>query len=156
MTIRSFLLGCFGGDSGKGQVIEGVDAHTSGQLGGVTSSSKAQEVAIKSKELSDSSSSLPLSSAPEPKAPIKALCVVAKRTYGIATDVPYPSINTPDEIIIRTNSVGLNPIDWKSVDYNFCMPSFPWIGGRELAGVVEEVGSNVKDFQPGDRVWASK
>lgn len=85
----------------------------------------------------------------------KALCVVAKHTYGIANDIPYPSIDTPDEVIIRTQAVGLNPIDWKSVDYNFCMPSFPWIGGREVAGVVEEVGANVKNVKVGDRVWAS-
>lgn len=61
----------------------------------------------------------------------------------------------PNEVIIRTKAVGLNPIDWKSVDYNFCMPSFPWIGGREVAGIVEEVGANVTDVKVGDRVWAS-
>jgi hypothetical protein len=21
----------------------------------------------------------------------------------------------------------LNPIDWKSVDWNFCLPAFPWV-----------------------------
>jgi len=41
------------------------------------------------------------------------------------------------------------------VDYNFCMPSFPWINGRELAGVVEKVGADVTGFKVGDRVWAS-
>ncbi|RDW74810.1 hypothetical protein BP6252_05952 [Coleophoma cylindrospora] len=86
---------------------------------------------------------------------MKALCVVSKHTYSIARDIPYPSIESPDEIIIKTRAVGLNPIDWKSVDYNFCMPSFPWIGGRELVGVVAQVGTNVKGFKVADRVWAS-
>lgn len=49
--------------------------------------------------------------------------------------------------------MGLNPIDFKSVDYNFCLPAFPWVTGREMAGVVEEVGAAVTGFVPGDRVW---
>ncbi|KAK6401836.1 hypothetical protein LTR95_019138, partial [Oleoguttula sp. CCFEE 5521] len=67
--------------------------------------------------------------------------------------IPYPSIDNPNEVMIRIKAVGLNPIDWKSVDYNFCMPSFPWIGGREATGVVEAVGSNVHHLTIGDRVW---
>lgn len=58
--------------------------------------------------------------------------------------------------MIRNYAVGLNPIDWKSVDYNFCLPAFPWVTGREMAGVVERVGSEVKGCKVGDRVWTSK
>ncbi|KAI4596476.1 hypothetical protein KJ359_005230 [Pestalotiopsis sp. 9143b] len=36
-----------------------------------------------------------------------------------------------------------------------CMPEFPWVNGRELAGVVEAVGSAVSNIGPGDRVWTS-
>jgi NADPH2:quinone reductase len=34
-------------------------------------------------------------------------------------------------------------------------PSFPYILGRDVAGSVLEVGTAVKRFKPGDRVWAS-
>lgn len=80
--------------------------------------------------------------------------MAAKKTYDIV-DEAFP-IYGADEIVISTKAVGLNPIDWKSVDYNFCLPSFPWITGREMAGIVEEVGTNVSEFKVGDRVWTSK
>lgn len=155
-SIRNYLLSCFGEGSGKGHVIQSRDAYTEEKPRIITLPLKEHDVDIKSQQLSDSASSLSLPAKPTTRAPTKALCVVAKHTYGIATDIPFPIINTPDEIIIRTHCVGLNPIDWKSVDYNFCMPSFPWIGGREVAGTVEEVGANVQGVKVGDRVWASK
>lgn len=84
----------------------------------------------------------------------RALIVAAKKRYDIV-DEAFP-LYGEDEIVISTKAVGLNPIDWKSVDYNFCLPSFPWITGREMAGIVEEVGTNVSEFKVGDRVWTSK
>jgi D-arabinose 1-dehydrogenase-like Zn-dependent alcohol dehydrogenase len=33
--------------------------------------------------------------------------------------------------------------------------SFPFILGRDVAGTVVEAGPGVKDFKPGDRVWAT-
>ena len=85
----------------------------------------------------------------------RALTVSAKHTYALTEDHPFPSLATDDDIIISTRAVGLNPIDWKSVEYNFCLPAFPWVTGREMAGTVEVVGPNVKEFQVGDRVWTS-
>jgi hypothetical protein len=85
----------------------------------------------------------------------RALTVSAKHTYALIEEHPFPSLATDDEVIISTRAVGLNPIDWKSVDYNFCLPAFPWVTGREMAGIIEVVGPNVKDFKVGDRVWTS-
>jgi NADPH:quinone reductase-like Zn-dependent oxidoreductase len=82
--------------------------------------------------------------------------VSAKYKYALVEEHPFPSLETDDEIIISTRAVGLNPIDWKSVDYNFCLPAFPWVTGREMAGIVEAVGANVHDFKVGDRVWTSE
>ncbi|TVY90942.1 G patch domain-containing protein, partial [Lachnellula willkommii] len=59
------------------------------------------------------------------------------------------------EVVISNRATGLNPIDYKSVDYNFCLPEFPWVTGREMAGVVEMVGAGVRDVKVGDHVWTS-
>ncbi|KAI1442584.1 GroES-like protein [Annulohypoxylon stygium] len=84
----------------------------------------------------------------------KALVVARKGEYEIRHDFPMPIVGD-DEIMIRSHYVGLNPIDWKSVDYNFCLPDFPWVTGREMSGVVAQVGSAVTSFKEGDSVWTS-
>lgn len=97
----------------------------------------------------------PQSPEPLPKSN-PALLVVAKGQYEIRHSYPFPSLNHDEEVIVQTRAVGLNPIDWKSVDYGFCLPEFPWITGREMAGVVEKVGAGVTHLQVGQRVWTSK
>lgn len=93
----------------------------------------------------------------EPLPPFNtALLVVAKGQYEIRESYPFPSLEHDEEVIIRTRAVGLNPIDWKSVDYGFCLPEFPWITGREMAGIVEKVGAAVTQVKVGQRVWTSK
>lgn len=84
----------------------------------------------------------------------KALVIARKGEYEIRHDFPMHTVGE-DEIMIRSHYVGLNPIDWKSVDYNFCLPEFPWVTGREMSGVVAQVGSAVKNFEEGDSVWTS-
>ncbi|KAI2601981.1 GroES-like protein [Hypoxylon sp. NC1633] len=83
-----------------------------------------------------------------------ALVVARKGEYEIRHDFPMPIVGD-DEVMIRSHYVGLNPIDWKSVDYNFCLPEFPWVTGREMSGVVAQVGSAVTTFKEGDSVWTS-
>lgn len=85
-----------------------------------------------------------------------ALLVTADRSYKIVADFPVPQTLAPHEVMIRNHATGLNHIDWKSVDYNFCLPELPWITGREMAGVVERVGADVTRYRPGDKVWTSE
>jgi hypothetical protein len=85
----------------------------------------------------------------------QSLLVVAKRQYKLVDDCAYPALANEREVVVRPMAVGLNPIDWMSVDYNFCLPSFPWITGRECAGVVDHIGSEVKNVKVGDLVWTS-
>lgn len=101
----------------------------------------------------------------------EALLIVGKGVYKLESSYEIPSCGE-HEIIIRNKAVGLNPIDWKSVDYNFCMPEFPWvsgslfltpvlkyshsqINGRESAGTVSHIGASVTGVKVGDRVWTS-
>lgn len=57
----------------------------------------------------------------------RAFIVAAKGTYELRDDFKVPELENEDEVMIRTYAVGLNPIDWKSVSYNFCLPQFPWV-----------------------------
>lgn len=85
-----------------------------------------------------------------------ALVVIEKGKYALLESYPIPSFENDNEVLIRTYAVGLNPIDWKSVEYNFCLPTFPWVTGREMAGVVQRVAPGVQRLKIGDRVWTSE
>jgi hypothetical protein len=85
-----------------------------------------------------------------------ALLVAQDRKYLLIPQFPVPSELGPEEVMIRNYATGLNHIDWKSVNYNFCLPELPWITGREMAGVIDQVGSNVTSLKPGDQVWTSE
>ena len=72
--------------------------------------------------------------------------------YG---DLPEPAIG-PNDVLVRTRAVALNPIDTyiRAGNVKFNLPS-PWIIGCDVAGVVEAIGSAVTGFRVGDRVWGS-
>ncbi|KAF3387451.1 Protein TOXD [Penicillium rolfsii] len=79
----------------------------------------------------------------------KAVVVVEPKKAGLVTDRPIPKLRD-DYILVKTVSVGLNPTDWKHVD--FLAPPGALIG-CDYAGVVEAVGKDVKKpFKKGDRV----
>jgi NADPH2:quinone reductase len=56
------------------------------------------------------------------------------------------------EVLVRHKAVGLNFIDVYHRTGLYPLPSLPAILGLEASGIVEQVGSNVSDFKPGDRV----
>ena len=90
-----------------------------------------------------------------PTKPARAVVLFSKSgPYTLVNDWPRPSIS-PKELLIRNKAIGLNPVDWKCVAYGFGVHSIPWISGREAAGTVEEVGSEVQGFHKGDRVWVA-
>ncbi|EXJ90264.1 hypothetical protein A1O1_03363 [Capronia coronata CBS 617.96] len=84
-----------------------------------------------------------------------ALIITPNRSYQLITDFPVSRKLAPGEVMIRNKAAGLNHIDWKSVEYNFCLPELPWVTGREMAGVVEHVGPGVTRLKKGDHVWTS-
>lgn len=57
----------------------------------------------------------------------------------------------PGEVLVHNTAVGLNFIDTYHRSGLYPSP-LPAVLGREGAGVVEAVGSKVRDFKPGDRV----
>lgn len=62
----------------------------------------------------------------------------------------------PTQCLVRVAAVDVNPIDvYVRSGMVPAKLSFPFILGRDLAGVVVEVGVDVKRYRSGDRVWAS-
>jgi NADPH:quinone reductase-like Zn-dependent oxidoreductase len=75
-------------------------------------------------------------------------------------DFPDPKPG-PGEVLIRVHAISLNPVDWKmrsgAAKDRFPV-NFPGILGRDVAGIVRELGpdvdSNKSGFNVGDRVFA--
>ncbi|KAA8644276.1 hypothetical protein EYZ11_002835 [Aspergillus tanneri] len=65
--------------------------------------------------------------------------------------VPKPTL-APEEVLIRQRVVALNLLDVKQRDLGVLIPRWPHVLGIEGAGVIETVGSEVGDLQPGDEV----
>jgi len=77
------------------------------------------------------------------------------QSFHIHHQWPVPAIQSSDELLISVKSVGLNPVDYKCVQYGFGIEEWPAVIGRDVAGVVEEVGNEVTNFKVGDRVSLS-
>lgn len=68
----------------------------------------------------------------------RALTVARKGEYEIVDDFPCHAFENEDEVLIRSVVVGLNPIDWKSVSFNFCLPAFPWVCSTSTKRVLSQ------------------
>ncbi len=70
-------------------------------------------------------------------------------------ELPIPDPR-PTEVLVKVGAVSVNPIDTYIRSGAVSMISqFPYVIGSDLAGTVEKVGSEVKRFKVGDRVWGS-
>jgi len=65
-------------------------------------------------------------------------------------DLPVPSPK-PNEVVVHILAAGVNFIDVYFREGRYPAP-LPFVDGQEAAGVVHEVGSEVRSFRPGDRV----
>lgn len=69
-------------------------------------------------------------------------------------DVPTPEPQ-PDEVLVKVTATSVNPIDWKmrsgSAKDRFPV-KFPAILGRDVAGTVVKVGTNVRNLKAGQKV----
>ena len=80
--------------------------------------------------------------------------------YGgqlVFNDVPTPAI-ARDEILVKIKSTAVNHLDLvkASGTARQILPiNLPWIPGHEFSGVVEQIGSDVAAYAPGDAVFAA-
>ncbi len=72
-------------------------------------------------------------------------------------DVPAPAI-APDEVLVKIKSTAVNHIDLVKASGTLrqILPiNLPWIPGHEFSGIVEQVGSDVVAYAPGDTVFGT-
>ena len=78
-----------------------------------------------------------------------------KRALRLA-DMPSPELRD-DEVLVQVHAAGVNQLDSKIRDGEFklILPyRLPLILGHDVAGVVVKVGTRVRQFKPGDEVYA--
>src|SRR5947208_14242399 len=71
-------------------------------------------------------------------------------------DMPEPALGK-DDVLVEIHAAALNVLDSKIRDGEFklILPNRPpFILGHDVAGVVVRVGSKVRQFKPGDEVYA--
>jgi NADPH:quinone reductase-like Zn-dependent oxidoreductase len=80
--------------------------------------------------------------------------------YGgqlVFDDAPMPTI-ARDEILVKVKSTAVNHLDLvkaSGVARQILPIELPWIPGHEFSGVVEQIGSDVAAWAPGDAVFGA-
>lgn len=81
--------------------------------------------------------------------------------YGDKDQLEEATVTLPElggkQVLVSVDATSINPIDWKLRE-GYLAQMFPWdfpiILGWDVAGTIEEVGSAVKDWKVGDRIFA--
>ncbi|MDP0398905.1 NADP-dependent oxidoreductase [Tsukamurella strandjordii] len=88
---------------------------------------------------------------------MKAFVVTHYGPDGLeAADVPVPSVG-PRDVLIDVRAASINPLDTMIRNGEFkqlLKYKRPFVLGHDLSGVVTEVGASVREFKPGDEVYA--
>jgi NADPH2:quinone reductase len=67
--------------------------------------------------------------------------------------VPTPQPRA-GEVLVRIHAVGINPVETYIRAGKYArLPELPYTPGNDAAGVVEQVGTDVSEFKPGDRIY---
>lgn len=71
--------------------------------------------------------------------------------YG---DLPIPMLQA-GQALVRVTAVAVDHVDTYIRGGSVSSPTpFPFVIGRDMTGIVEAVGSDVRGLRPGDRVWS--
>ena len=85
---------------------------------------------------------------------MKAIALTAVRQLEV-TDAPEPAIESPADVLLKIDTVGVCGSDlhyYRSGRIGDQVVEFPFVLGHECSATVLEVGRDVTDLKPGDRV----
>src|SRR2546422_6407446 len=91
------------------------------------------------------------------RARMKAVRLLEYGGQLVFDDVPTPT-TARDEILVKVKSTAVNHLDLvkASGTARQVLPiDLPWIPGHEFSGVVEQIGTEVAAYAPGDAVLAA-
>lgn len=57
------------------------------------------------------------------------------------------------EVRVKVHAAGLNPADYKFMQRGFRSWNYPFVPGLDVAGIIDEIGPGVSDWQVGDAVY---
>ena len=78
----------------------------------------------------------------------------------VVESIPVPSPR-PTDVLVKVKACGIVPnlgnvlSNWEKWFPHLPLPKLPAIFGLDATGVIEEVGSQVHAFKPGDRVYVN-
>lgn len=85
---------------------------------------------------------------------MKAMALTGIRKMSMI-EIPTPSPKTPDDVLIKMETVGVCGSDvhyYADGKIGSQVIEYPFVVGHECAGMIVDVGANVKTVAPGDRV----
>src|SRR5712691_110807 len=88
---------------------------------------------------------------------MKAIRVLEYGGQLVFDEVPTPTI-ARDEILVQVKSTAVNHLDLVKAagTVRQILPiDLPWIPGHEFSGLVEQIGSDVVGYAPGDAVFGA-
>lgn len=82
--------------------------------------------------------------------------------YGGPETLQLENVDKPpiksNQVLVRVRSAAVNPVDYKiasGMRKNVFPIQLPWIPGKDFAGVIEDVASDVKNFSKGQEVFGT-
>lgn len=88
---------------------------------------------------------------------MKAFVVTHHGPDGLeAADVPVPAIG-PHDVLVEVRAASINPLDTMVRNGEFkqlLKYERPFVLGHDVAGVITQVGADVRDFQVGDEIYS--
>jgi len=91
---------------------------------------------------------------------VEVMKAIVIRKFGNPEELQLIEVGKPiiddDQVLVRIIAAGLNPVDTKirSGSHISCKNlQLPAILGKDMSGIIELTGKNVKDFKPGDAVF---
>src|SRR5579862_7383724 len=88
---------------------------------------------------------------------MKAVRLLEYGGHLVLNDIPTPTI-ARDEVLVKVKSTAVNHLDLVEASgriRQIFQIELPWIPGHEFSGVVEQIGSDVAAYAPGDAVFGT-